>query len=221
MSIFKEILNPLVPVSGLALMAFDSHSGVLVRTPSSTLIFDPLGIRAEEVARADAIIITHEHSDHLNIPLVRELRQKTDAVVVTTPFVARLFRGVPSERLRPLKIWESILVKGNSLCAWPSVHPGRRPLSFFLETEDGVRLYHPSDSDPFPEMGRLARKGGPDLLLYLGSSLEKALQIVDLVRPQTLLSRYLEPMQTAQRLETETNGTRSAILHPLEIFRYP
>lgn len=83
-----------------------------------------------------------------------------------------------------------------------------------------MRLYHPSDSDPFPEMGELAREGGPDLLLYLGASLEKALQMVDLVRPRTLLSRYLEPMQMARRLKAEVNGTRSAVLHPLEVFLY-
>jgi len=81
-----------------------------------------------------------------------------------------------------------------------------------------VRLYHPSDSDPFPEMESLARRGGPELLLYLGASVEKALQIVDLVGPQTLVSRYLEPMQLARRLEAEANGTRSAVLHPMEIF---
>lgn len=205
----------------MALLAFDSHSGVLVRTPCSSLIFDPVGTRVEEVARADAIVITHEHSDHLNVPLVAELQRKTDAIVVTTPFVAGLLRDVPSERIRPMEIGESISIGGDRLGAWPSVHPGRQPLSFFLETEEGVRLYHPSDSDPFPEMGELTGQGGADLLLYLGSSLEKALQIAGLVRPRTLLSRYLEPTQTARRLEAEVNGTRNEVLEPLEIFRCP
>ncbi|MBW2270351.1 MAG: MBL fold metallo-hydrolase [Deltaproteobacteria bacterium] len=221
MSTLQELLDPELPVSGVALLAFDSHSGVLVRTPSSTLIFDPVGIAVEKVARADAIIVTHEHADHLNVPLVRELQQKTGAAVITTPFVAGLLRGVPPQRLRPLEIGGATSIKGNALRAWPSVHPGRQPLSFLLETEERVRLYHPSDSDPFPEMADLARQGEPDLLLYLGSSLEKALQIVGLVRPQTLLSRYLEPTQLERRLEEERTGTRSVVLHPLEIFHQP
>lgn len=221
MSSLQEIVDPTVPVSGVALLAFDSHSGVLVRTPTSTLIFDPMGIKVDEVASADAVIITHEHSDHLNVPLVKELQRKTDAVVITTPFVARLLRGVPSEALRPLESGESTSIKGDTLFAWPSVHPGRQPLSFLLQTAEGVRLYHPSDSDPFPEMGGLVREGELDLLLYLGASLEKALQIVDLVRPRTLLSRYLDSRRMTRHLETDGNGTRSAVLRPLEILHCP
>lgn len=220
-SALQEILSPTDRSGGVALLAFDSHSGVVVRTPSSALIFDPLGIKVEEVNRADAIIITHEHSDHLNVLLVRELQRKTGAPVITTPFVTRLLSDVPREKLRPLKIGESIQGKGVRLQAFPSEHPGRQPLSFLLETVEGVRIYHPSDSDPFPEMSELAHGAGTDLVLYLGSSLEKALRIARLVQPRVLLSRYLNPAQTARQLEPMAHGTRGATLRPLEIYRYP
>ena len=50
--------------------------------------------------------------------------------------------------IRPLEIGGSTSIMKTDVSAWSSVHPGQQPLSFLLETEEGVRLYHPSDSDP-------------------------------------------------------------------------
>lgn len=205
----------------ISLRAFDSHSGLWIETPSSTLIFDPIGIKVGEVSGADAIVITHEHPDHLDIQRVVALQQRTGAHVVTTPFVVSLLPGLPADRLYPLRIGETLALDGVRLRAERSNHPGRQPLAFLLTTEEGIRLYHPSDSDPFPEMEQLAEEGGPDIVLYLGGSLEKGLQIAQLVRPRVFLFRYLDPSRVIPRLEAGFREIRGEILRPLQTYRYP
>lgn len=205
----------------ISLLAFDSHSGLRIETPSSTLIFDPIGIKVEDVSQADAIVITHEHPDHLDVGKVVALQRKTGALVATTPFVAGLLKEIPAGRVCPLKIGETLALDGVRLRAERSKHPGRQPLAFLLTTTEGIRLYHPSDSDPFPEMELLAAAGGPDLVLYLGGSLGKGLQIAQLVRPRVFLFRYLEPSRVAQGLKEASEETQGEILWPLQAYRYP
>lgn len=205
----------------ISLLAFDSHSGVRIDTPSSTLIFDPIGIKVEEVSRADAIVITHEHPDHLDVRKVVTLQRKTRARVVTTPFVAGLLKELPSDRLCPLRIGETFDLDGVRLQAERSKHPGRQPLAFLLTTAEGIRLYHPSDSDPFPEMERLATEGSPDIVLYLGGALEKGLHIAQLARPRVFLFRYLDPSRVVQRLKEAPGRIQGEILRPLQAYRYP
>lgn len=205
----------------ISLLAFDSHSGLRIETPSSTLIFDPIGIKVEEVSRADAIVVTHEHPDHLDVRKVVELQRKTGAQVITTPFVAGLLKDIPADRVRPLRIGETLALDGIRLRAERSKHPGRQPLAFLLTTEEGIRLYHSSDSDPFPEMERLAEEGGTDIALYLGGSLGKGLQIAQLVRPRVFLFRYLEFSRVKQGLKEAAEETHGEVLRPLQVYRYP
>jgi hypothetical protein len=187
-----ELFSLEVSSGQIILGALNSHAGLLLKTSSSTTIFDPKSIDPAQLPSADIIIITHEHWDHLDISLIAELQQKTDALVMTTPYIASLLSQIPSASLKALKPGDIFQYQGCLFHALTSLHPGYQPLAFLITTQGGIKLYHPSDSDPFPEMGILATNPGVDILIYLGDSLSKATQIVKLVKPKAILCRYID-----------------------------
>ncbi len=218
---FKEILDLEVSSGKIALVWFNSYSGIIIKTPTTTLIFDPVRIKLEEYIQADAIVVTHEHSDHFDPELVRELQKKTNATVLTTPFVAQRLRG---EQTKALKVGDSFGLKDTELYAERCDHPANQPLSFIISTKSGITIYHPSDSDPFPEMAELEKKYKPDVLAYLGVSLGNAAQITKLVKPQAVVSCYTDGESQRKFIEVmkkEMPRTQAKLIKRFEIYQYP
>jgi metal-dependent hydrolase (beta-lactamase superfamily II) len=48
---------------------FNQYAGILLKTPSKTILIDPVDIKVKKLPTVDAILITHEHYDHLDTPL--------------------------------------------------------------------------------------------------------------------------------------------------------
>jgi len=218
---FEEIFDLRVSSGKIALVWFNSYSGIIIKTPITTLIFDPVRIRLEEYIQADVIVVTHEHLDHFDPELVSGLQKKTNATILTTPFVAQRLRG---EKTKALKVGDSFAFKDVELHAERCDHPAKQPLSFITSTKDGITVYHPSDSDPFPEMAELEKKYKPDILLYLGTSLVNAAQIAKLVKPQVAVSCYTD-MESGRKfieaMRREAPKTQAKMVRRFEIYQYP
>ena len=218
---FEEIFDLKVSSGKIALQWFNSYSGIIIKTPESTLIFDPVKIKLEEFIQADVIVITHEHFDHFDPELVRELQKKTNATVLTTPYVAQRLRG---EKTSALKVGDSFAFKDVELHAERCDHPANQPLSFVISTACRVTVYHPSDSDPFPEMVELERKYKPNILLYLEVSSENAAQIAKLVKPQVAVS-FDTDMESRRKfieaMKREAPETQAKLIKRFEIYQYP
>ena len=105
---FKEIFDLKVATGKIALVWFNSYSGIIIKTPLTTLIFDPVKIELEEHIQADAIVVTHEHLDHFDPELVRKLQRKTGALILTPPFVAQILR---KEETKALEVGDSLFLK--------------------------------------------------------------------------------------------------------------
>ena len=203
-----------------ALTWFNSYSGIALRTPKATLLFDPVKMGERKYITADAIIITHEHYDHFDPKSALELQRQTQAIILTTPFVAR---SLLSDRVKALKVGDSFTLKGVKLYAEHCEHPANQPLSFVIEAE-GITLYHPSDSDPFPGMIGLREKYKPELLLYWGTSMENGVEIAKLIKPEIILS-YDDSSGSPQRFREIANreilGIRIETIKQSEIYQYP
>jgi len=55
----------------------NNYAGILLKTPSKTLVIDPVDVKAKNLQNIDAILITHEHYDHLDPPLITEIQKAT------------------------------------------------------------------------------------------------------------------------------------------------
>ena len=208
-----------LPQGKIALTWFNSYSGIALRTPKAILIFDPAKMGERRGIRADAIIITHEHYDHFDPKSAIELQRQIQAIILTTPFVAR---SLLNNRVKALSVGDSFTIKEVKLYAEHCEHPAKQPLSFIIEAE-GVTLYHPSDSDPFPEMIRLKEKYKPELLLYWGTSFKNAAEIARLICPRIIIS-YDDNSGSPQRPEAinrEALGTEVQTLKQFEVYQYP
>lgn len=218
---FQEILELNIPPAKLAIIWFNSYCGILVKTLSSALIFDPVKVSADEYIQADAIVITHEHLDHFDPELVRGWQRKAGAPILTTPFVAR---SLSNENTTTLRVGDSLTIRDIELRALRCDHPANEPLSFIIKTGSGLTIYHPSDSDPFAEMAEIGREYKPDILVYVGTSTTNAAQIARLTKPQIAVSLYTDAESEKKFIEAirkEAPATQAKVVKRFEIYQYP
>ncbi len=217
---FREILDLKVSPGEVALAWVNSYSGIMIKTPSATVFFDPVMISLEEHIHADLLVITHEHSDHFAPELVRSLQKKIGALVLSTAFVAQRLSGA---KTKILNVGDSFAARDFELHAERCEHSANQPLSFVISTESGITIYHPSDSECFPEMARLRETYKPDILLYSGTSLKNAVQIAKLINPRVVVSYYTDA-ESQKRftalLRSESPGTEAETIRRFEIFRF-
>nr|WP_042183688.1 MBL fold metallo-hydrolase [Kibdelosporangium sp. MJ126-NF4]CEL15742.1 FIG00820473: hypothetical protein [Kibdelosporangium sp. MJ126-NF4]CTQ93668.1 FIG00820473: hypothetical protein [Kibdelosporangium sp. MJ126-NF4] len=133
------------------------HSCVLAESGSERLLFDP-GVFSkgfEEVRHLDAVLITHQHPDHLDVPrLVELMKANPKAQLIVDPASARdvVDAGLAARTVKPgerFKIGRTQVhaVGGNHAIIHPEV-PVPPNVGYVLD--DGA-FYHPGDSFYRPE----------------------------------------------------------------------
>ena len=94
--------------------------------------FQPVPVALRSLRRLDAVIVSHDHYDHLDFATMRELA-KLDVPFVTSLGVGMHLEawGVPTERIVELDWWESYALPntGLSITAGPSQHFSGRGLN--------------------------------------------------------------------------------------------
>jgi L-ascorbate metabolism protein UlaG (beta-lactamase superfamily) len=168
-------------MSGADRLTYVGHATVLLELGGVRLLTDPVlrsrfahlrrhGRRPDPAIgeRIDAVLISHLHYDHLDLP---SLRRIDDTARVLAPKGAGEFlRKAGVEHVTELESGEATEVNGVEVEAVPAAHPSSRrprgpsaqPVGFRIHG-DRRRIYFPGDTDLFPEMSELA--GGLDLAL--------------------------------------------------------
>jgi L-ascorbate metabolism protein UlaG (beta-lactamase superfamily) len=151
-------------------LRFLGASGYEIEGPSFRLLMEPFlrhnpvaPYTPETIPTPDLILVSHSAWDHLGD--AAEIALQTGAPVVCPGDVAELMyeAGLPIEQVRAT-IWGvcyafgDIVVRPVECHHWTSatLKDGRHvpgvPLSYIVETEPGVRIYHFGDSCVFPGM---------------------------------------------------------------------
>ena len=202
----------------LALVLLNVYSSLILKTHLFTAIFDPVKLRLDkqpfDSPDIDVIIITHEHADHFDQKLVLEIERRSQAIIITTPFLAQKLEG-EGVKVKGLRVGESVTVKGVTFYAEHCEHAANEPLSFIIKT-DAATIYHPGDSDPFPEMETIRKRYQPEIVLYLGTSKKGLAKIAKMVKPNITVT-YLD----ARFADLEIPGTELRMIDHFQIFRYP
>lgn len=199
----------------IALTLLNVYSSLVLKTHLATFVFDPVKLNLDsspfDASMIDAIVITHEHADHFDKGLVLEMQARSGAQILTTPYVARKLGG----KTGGLGAGESVKIKDMTFYTERCVHPANEPLAFVMKT-GGVTIYHPSDSEAFPEMKEIKRNYNPDILLYLGTTKKELVGITELVRPKIVVSYF-----ASRFADLKVPGVQLKMVNQFETFIYP
>lgn len=177
------------PSTGLR-VTWLGHSTLLVELDGRRVLIDPVwGERAfpfswlgprrffapplplEAVPAVDAIVISHDHFDHLDLPTIRATRGWNTTFVVPLGVGAHLVCwGVPEDRIVELDWWERTTIANLEIVATPARHAsGRLPLvgqngtlwAGFALLGPAHRVYYSGDTGFFPGLADIGARLGP------------------------------------------------------------
>ncbi len=182
--------------------------------------FHALPIAPADLPPLRAVILSHDHFDHLDRAAIRALRDKADVFLAPLGVGDRLARwGVAKDKIRQFDWWQDIEVAGLRLTATPAQHFSGRGLRDSNKTlwvswvvEDGdFRLFFSGDSGYFDGFAEIGRRFGPfDVALIESGAYDKRWPYVHMDPPQTVQAhrdvrgRWLLPIH---------NGTFDLAMH--------
>lgn len=170
---------------------FNHYAGVTVKTPSKTIIIDPVDVKAKSFKSVDAILVTHEHYDHLDQALVAEMQKQTGCLVVADVTSAkRLRNAISQDKLTVAEPGTEAKVGDVTVRAEKCNHPpAATPVTLLITSEDGLKVYHTADSLPFPELVDIGEKEKIDVVFCTvgiapGASPNSGVDIARLIKPK-------------------------------------
>jgi L-ascorbate metabolism protein UlaG (beta-lactamase superfamily) len=170
------------------------HSASLIRMRGKTLLLDPMlskaaspfqfvgpkrfsepPISVEELPQIDAVLISHDHYDHLDHASIKKLRGKTQKFYVPLGVGAHLRRwGVKKAQIVELDWWDAAKLEDITLVCTPARHFSGRGLndrfktlwcSWVIESASG-KIFFSGDTGYGPHFKQIGKKHGPfDLTL--------------------------------------------------------
>ncbi len=181
--------NGLDNVSG-SFYTWFGHSAILLQIDGKTIFLDPmLGEAASPVSfmtrrfeyqepidiealpeRIDAVIISHDHYDHLDYSSIIKLKNRVSEFYTPLGVGSHLERwGVPSSKITELDWWQSSNIDEIEIIATPARHFSGRGLSDRNKTQwaswvivgKAEKIYFSGDSGYGPHFKEIGEKFGP------------------------------------------------------------
>jgi L-ascorbate metabolism protein UlaG (beta-lactamase superfamily) len=207
----------------------NNYAGILLKTPTKTLAIDPVDVKVKNFKNIDAILITHEHYDHLDPPLITEIQKTTGcAVIADVASEKKLQLAIPKEKLQAIKPGMEIKIGEVTVKAEKSNHPAQAPVTYIITSEDQVKVYHTSDSLPFPELAKLGQKENFDVVFCTvgiapGSTPQTGFEIARLTKPQIAVPYHTataaSQKEFAELLQKELHRTGCLIPEQNKIYQ--
>ncbi len=139
---------------------FIKHGSLSIVYQGKVIQIDPVSIFADytKLPKADVILITHEHADHLDAKAVSALEKKGTVIVANFASQKLLGKGIAmknGEKLKPVSYLNLEAVPAyNTTAGREKFHPKGRDNGYIL-TIGGLRIYIAGDTEDISEMKKL------------------------------------------------------------------
>lgn len=223
------------------------HAAFRIKTPGGKILYvDPwldnpvAPPDAKEANRADLIILTHGHFDHVGNTL--ELATRTNAKVVSN-FEISLFlksKGLPDDKVIGMNTSGSFEIDGITLTMVNAIHSsgitdgekivdGGTAGGFIIKLEDGYTLYHTGDTGFFSDMKLIAQLYKPQLTMmciggFYTMSPAEAAEAIKLMKPKMVIPMHYGTFpalsgnpETLRKLLPKSVGTKIMALKPGDV----
>jgi L-ascorbate metabolism protein UlaG (beta-lactamase superfamily) len=141
-----------------------SHASMVLNTDNGVIYIDPVGgfEKYADLPKADMILLTHEHADHLNVDTLIGL-VGDNTKLLTNPAVLAKLPGELAERASAIGNGDKTEMNGVQIEAVAAYnlaeerlkyHPKGRDNGYVLSI-DGSRVYIAGDTEAVPEMREL------------------------------------------------------------------
>ena len=207
----------------------NNYAGILLKTPSKTLAIDPVDVKPKALQNVDAILITHEHYDHLDPRLIVEIQKETNCTIIAdAASTKKLAHAIPNGKLQEVKPGAEIKIGEVTVKTEKSNHPAQAPVTYIITSEDQVKVYHTADSLPFPELAKLGQKEKFDVVFCTvgiapGASPQKGFEIAWLTKPQVAVPYHTATAESqrefAELLKKELPKTACLIPEQNKIYQ--
>jgi L-ascorbate metabolism protein UlaG (beta-lactamase superfamily) len=173
-------------------VTFIGHSSFLVQIGGLNLLVDPVfatwlvvlgrirrpGVAIRDLPPIDAVLLSHAHMDHLNLPSLRKIIRHTRNVsgrapeVVVPWGVADLVSDLGFARVHTLEWWQSLQLGNVDVTMTPAKHWGARKMTDtyrgfggYVLRSGAQTLYHSGDTAYFDGFRQIAERLAPKIAL--------------------------------------------------------
>ena len=176
-------------IDSLSYITWFGHSAVMLEIDKKVILIDPMlgpssapvsfmtkrfayeePINIEEISHVDAIIISHDHYDHLDYESILTLKDKTDHFFTALGVGSHLkLWGVPEEKITELDWWQNAEFEGLNFTAAPARHFSGRGITDRNKTQwaswvvEGSKdkIYFSGDGGYGPHFKEIGERLGP------------------------------------------------------------
>jgi len=170
-------------------LAWLGHSASLIRMQGKTILIDPMlskaaspvqfagpkrfskpPISADELPHIDAVLISHDHYDHLDYQTIKKIRGKTTTFFVPLGVAAHLEKwGVTKKQIVELDWWDKASIGDITFVCTPARHFSGRGLNDRFKTlwcswvirSNNAKLFFSGDTGYGPHFKEIGDKYGP------------------------------------------------------------
>ena len=142
---------------GELIITFLGHSSLVFEYGGASIYIDPVRQYADfsKFPKADLILVTHEHGDHLDPAAIASLEKPATRIILPEASRAKLGAGETLQHGRVVQA-AGVAVEAvpayNSSAGRAGYHPRERKDNGYIITVGNLRIYAAGDTEPTPEM---------------------------------------------------------------------
>ncbi|GAU07655.1 metal-dependent hydrolase [Desulfoplanes formicivorans] len=145
-------------------LTWHGHANFEITTPQQTIFIDPwfsgnpkADMTAQQVTKADLVLLTHDHDDHLGDALDLCMRTRAQLVAQVELAGSLLKKGLDQDLVVNgigYNIGGTVEVQGTRITMTQAFHSceAGTPVGFIIELDNGFTLYHAGDTGIFGDM---------------------------------------------------------------------